>query len=252
MLHHKKQSHIRVSKISVFFQDSLFTGVIKLGSKYLSLNFQDCTDSSHVITNIQGWVKESRIGSNSRVFFLFLKKKKKGKKEENKEKSYGRFFHKFNYRKRLFFFLKKETFHWKVVTIHVSYWIFGNGRCLCLDPKEIPSNAERSWSSTRSMMDIFIDHNNTLIQFIFLLLQPKAAAHFIDIRIGIITEKNPYGYIFGLFCFLKCKPSKIRGGGNKTNTFSEKQSKYFPVTFINACLCELYLYWQSKLDHKIA
>lgn len=38
----------------VVFQDSLSTGVIKLGSKYLSLNFQDCVDSNHVITNIQG------------------------------------------------------------------------------------------------------------------------------------------------------------------------------------------------------
>lgn len=37
----------------VVFQDSLSTAVIKLGSKYLSLSFQDCIDSNHVIATIQ-------------------------------------------------------------------------------------------------------------------------------------------------------------------------------------------------------
>lgn len=56
-----------------------------------------------------------------------------------------------------------------------------------------------------------------------------------------------------LFCFVfqNLSHSKLEEK-NKRNIFSEKQCKYFTVTFINACLCELYLYWQSKFDHKTA
>lgn len=142
-------------------------------------------------------VKESRTGSNYFVVFLSLKRKQTITTKNTIET----FFHKVNYRKRWLFFFK-EAFNWKVLTVHVPYWISENGRPFCLDPEEVSSNAEHSWSSTRSVTEIFIDPNNTLIQFIFLLLQPKATAYFIDIRTGIITKKKPKHMDRFLFCFV--------------------------------------------------
>lgn len=125
-------------------------------------------------------------------------------------------------------------FHWKGKTVHISYWIFENGRCLCVDLKEISSNGEHSWSSTRSVLDIFIDRNNTLIQLFFLLLQAKANTHFIYIRIGIITKKT-YGQIFVLFCFLKCKPANTGGGKKEKKHIFRKTKQVFHFDF-HKCL----------------
>lgn len=90
-------------------------------------------------------VKECRTGSNEFAGFLSSKKEKKSLNQNNRREknTIESFFYEVKYRKKLMFFFK-ETFHCKAVTAHVSYWIFENRRCLCLDPKELSSNAESS------------------------------------------------------------------------------------------------------------